>query len=622
MKLRHLSAEIVSLIHHVELNESGWWRKAVGQVVKGVLWKAQVPRTPLELHTDLKKELGFPFSDDALQRQLDTLISQGAVTRMPGPNFKLTEKFREELTLSHKKATSEQEECHRQFLLSCEQYCSELDATKVWDEFSKALLSAVQVAGANLFHLLSDGNLERDIDWLTKFLFKFEHDQHEGLRKVMVAFFAPDNHACRHQVLRLLSAHFFAESSQLSPETLSAIESGRKKRTIKVVLDTNFLFSVLQLHNNPGDDAALSLLDLAQKNARHLEIKFFVLPLTLDEAQRVLINQMHMVERIRTTAAMARAALTQPLSSIATKFFDAAAKSPGLTASAFFRPYIDDLRTILRDKGIAVLEAHPSLYTQRQDVVDDVLNQQQFEGHNVQEDKRKSYEALLHDVVLWHAVKDRRPDDADSPFEVEYWAVSVDWRLIGFDRNKRSANASKLPVVLHPSNLVQLLQFWVPRTEELEGSLVDSLQLPLFFQSFDVEDEKATVKVLEAISRYENVGDIPEQTLKVVLANQVLRGRLRDADASNDEVFNLVREELLTHHKEAVEALDKTQSTLKTTVTTLETERKTREQSEKRLQEANLQLADAKALANEATSRAMAAEDKTVAAEASRIAYE
>lgn len=622
MKLRHLSTEIVSLIHHVELNESGWWRKAVGQVVKGVLWKAQVPRTAFELHTDLKKELGFPFSDDALQRQLDTLINQGAVTRMPGPNFKLTEKFRDELTLSHKKATSEQEECHRQFILSCVQYCSELDATKVWDEFSKALLSAVQVAGANLFHLLSDGNLERDIDWLTKFLFKFAPNQHEGLRKVMVAFFAPDNHACRHQVLRLLSAHFFAESSQLSPETLSAIESGRKKRTIKVVLDTNFLFSVLQLHNNPGDDAALSLIDLAQKNARHLEIKFFVLPLTLDEAQRVLINQMHMVERIRTTAAMARAALTQPLSSIATKFFDAAAKSPGLTASAFFRPYIDDLRTILRDKGIAVLEAHPSVYTQRQDVVDDVLSQQQFEGHNVQEDKRKSYEALLHDVVLWHAVKDRRPDDADTPFEVEYWAVSVDWRLIGFDRNKRSANASKLPVVLHPSNLVQLLQFWIPRTEELEGSLVDSLQLPLFFQSFDLEDEKATVKVLEAISRYENVGDIPEQTLKVVLANQVLRGRLRDADASNDEVFNLVREELLTHHKEAIEALGQTQSTLTTTVTSLEAERKTREQSEKSLQEANFQLADAKALANEATGRANAAEDRAVAAEASRIAYE
>jgi hypothetical protein len=607
MSKKSLSPEIVSLIHHVELNQSGWWKKAVAQVVRGVLWKSASAMTLAELQAAMKQELGIRLTEEVLTKQLDALVAQGSVSRLPGPNFKLTEKARQELTGDHTKAVQEQEACQVQFLATCETFCPELDGVKVWTEFGKALLSAIHVTGANLFHLLADGNLERDVDWLAEFLSKFDRQHREGLRKVLSAFFAPGNHVCRNQVLRLLTAHFFAEASQLRPETLALIEGEKKVRSIKVVLDTNFIFSVLGLHDNPGDDAALSLIEVAQKAGRNLDVKFYVLPSTLDEAQRVLLNQMHRVERIRTTRAMAQVALTQPLPSVAKKFFDAAAKTPGLTATAFFQPYIDDLRAILRDKGISVLEAHPSVYHQRQDVVDDVLDEQRREESELPDDRRKGYETLLHDAVLWHAVQDRRSADADSPFEVEYWAVSIDWRLISFDRRKRASNKSRLPVVLHPSNLVQLVQFWVPRSKELEESLVDSLRLPLFFQSFDPDDERATIKVLEALSRYENVGDLPEHTLKKVLANRALRGRLKDADASNDEAIALIREELLAEHRDALAQLEATRGTLKHTEDSLVQERKTRKQSDEQREATSKELREAQARAETAEGLAAAA---------------
>lgn len=608
-----LSPEIVSLIHHVELNQSGWWRKAVSQVVKGVLWKAKKPMTQAELSVALQRELGIVLTDDTLAKQLEALASQGTVTRLPGANLKLTESALKELTAAHDEAISEQEACRTAFLEACAEHCPKLNGAKAWIKFIRALNDAIKVTGANLFHLLADGNLERDVDWFSNFLSKFEQEEQPGLKLVLAAFFAPGNQACRNQVLRLLSAHFFAEASQLRPETLALIEEGKKTRSIKIVLDTNFIFSVLGLHDNPGDDAALSLIEVAQKAGKNLEVKFYVLPSTLDEAQRVLLNQMHAVERIRTTRAMAHAALTQPLPSVAKKFFDAASRTQGLTASTFFQPYIDDLRTILRDKGIAVLEAHPAVYHQRQDVVDDVLDEQRREEAEVPELKRKSYEALLHDAVLWHAVMDRRPVDADSPFDVEYWAVSIDWRLIAFDRKKRSANASKMPVVLHPSNLVQLVQFWVPRSTELDESLVDSVRLPMFFQSFDPDDERATVKVLEALSRYENVGDLPEKTLKKILANQALRGRLRDADASNEEAIELIREELLSEHREALTQLETTRNALHGTQESLETERQRRLRTEEELNTKAKAIQDAEAKATRAEQ--LAAEQATGKAE-------
>lgn len=622
MPRKRLSQEIVSLIHHVELNESGWWKKAVGQVIRGVLWKSDASRTLAELSVDLNKEIGITLADDVLLRQLDTLQSQGVVTRLPGPNFKLTEKARQELSDANQKAKAEQVQCRADFSSACKQNCPELAPDTVWRKFESALRSAVQVTGANLFHLLADGKLERDVDWLTLFLSKFDAAHSEGLKRVVSAFFAPENQACRNQVLRLMSAHFFAEAAQLRPETLSAIEGERKKKSIKVVLDTNFIFSALNLHENPGDDAVLSLLDLAQKSERHLEIKLYVLPSTLQEAQRVLLDQLHRVQRIRATPMMARVAVSHSLPSIARKFLDAAARSPGLTAESFFAPYIDDLRTVLRDRGIAVLEAHPSVYKKRQDVIDDVLDEQKREEQELPENKRKGYETLLHDAVLWHAVKDRRPADADSPFEAEYWAVSVDWRLVAFDRQKRYANASNLPVVLHPSNLVQLVQFWVPRSAVLDESLIDSIRLPLFFQSFDPEDEKATVKVLEAISRFENVGDIPEKTLKVILANQVLRSRIKDVDASNDEAFELVREELLAMHHTAVQTLEHTEATLTSTTTSLEQERRLREATDQSFKQVSIELNEIKSQAADAARKAKEAEQRAAAAEKAKKDYE
>lgn len=319
------------------------------------------------------------------------------------------------------------------------------------------------------------------------------------------------------------------------------------------------------LHDNPADNSALSLIALSKESQQYLDIKFYVLPDTLEEAKKALIHQRHMVERIRTTPMMSRVASSQPLASIAKKYFEMAVKSPGLTAEAYFQPYIDGLLRILDSKGIKILSAQPEAYHIRQDVVDDVLAEQERENNEVVEARRKGYEKIMHDVVLWHAVLDHRARQASSPFDVVYWAVTIDWGLIGFDRRKRIERTTQLPVVLYPSSLVQLLQFWIPRGQRLEDSLIESMQLPLFFQTFDAEDEKVTIKVLEAVSRFENIDDIPESTLKIILADTALRNRLRQTTSTNDEIYEIVREEFLKEHRETVEKLKSKDQSLQET---------------------------------------------------------
>ncbi|WP_193453244.1 hypothetical protein [Pseudomonas nitroreducens] len=615
MTSRQLSPDIVSLIHHVELNESGWWKKGVSQIVKGVLWKSQTPMTISELKQAIRRETGggVPLADDELAKQLTSLSEIGIVSMLPDSKYKLTERAFKELTVSHAEAQEEQHACRGFFEAACAEHCPNLDADQAWGHFTSALSKAIRVSGANLFRLLIGGSLRKDFDWLEDFFTRIDSEHREGLRQVLMSFFDPENQVCRNQILRFMTAYFFAEATHLQPETLSAINQARKVRSIKVVLDTNFLFSVLQLHDNPADDAALALVDLAQKSHGKLEIKLYVLPSTLEEAKRVLMAQLHLVEQVRTTQALARAALSQSLPSIAKKFFATAAKNPGLSAQIFFRPYIEDLRHILNEKGIAVLEAHPSVYHMRQDVIDDVMTEVKREEAEPPEKRRKGYETLLHDAVLWHAVNDRRLINGDSPFEVEYWAVSIDWRLINFDRAKRSANGATLPVVLHPTNLVQLIQFWVPRTPELEESLVDALRLPLFFQSFDPEDERATMKVLESLSRFQNIDDLPETTIRVVLANQALRSRLKSHEASNEEAFELVRDELLGLNKDLVGKLEEAKGGIDQRDQMLGQEREARQSAESQNQAMAQRVQDIESERQQAELKAQQAEQKQAA---------
>lgn len=80
MNRHRLSPEIVSLVHHVELNESGWWKKAVGQVVKGVLWKPKTSQTLVEVHEALRRELGIVFKTPCLRPGTDQLYQRSIGT--------------------------------------------------------------------------------------------------------------------------------------------------------------------------------------------------------------------------------------------------------------------------------------------------------------------------------------------------------------------------------------------------------------------------------------------------------------------------------------------------------------------------------------------------------------
>jgi hypothetical protein len=231
---------------------------------------------------------------------------------------------------------------------------------------------------------------------------------------------------------------------------------------------------------------------------------------------------------------------------------------PAAGPKTFFEPYEQNLITILEDKGIKMMRVDMDSLRTNQSVIDAI--------HDLDEHQKahrsagaKSYEANLHDAVLWEYARQNRPSSIDSPADAGVWICTLDYGLIGFDRRMRR-DVRQPPICLLPSALIQLIQFWAPRSDVLDAALVSSMREPLLFLDFDRDAERVTTAILGALSRFENVDDMSQATMFKVLSNNALRSRIETGESRNvDQNVVLVREAIieetanLERQKEALE---------------------------------------------------------------------
>ncbi len=79
------------------------------------------------------------------------------------------------------------------------------------------------------------------------------------------------------------------------------------------MIDTNVLFSLLDLHENPGNDPARDLRTLTARLKGTLNIRLVVLPLTLDEAKRTLLYYKNKLSRLDLTPLLSLVPIRKPL---------------------------------------------------------------------------------------------------------------------------------------------------------------------------------------------------------------------------------------------------------------------------------------------------------------------
>lgn len=550
-----LPKEVTALIHHIELNKDGWWDKAVQRLVLATIWLDSVPLNSEQITASLESSFRLKLGSFKVVDILTQLERQNNVIKLPGglyriPDNKRTE-FEKEIQASEQAESRAKEYFAR---LMVEQKLT-IDSDTTWTTFSnKFLAPLIKEVGANAYRLVTgQGNLEGK-ELVDSFLKGFAQEQRQQLGEVAQKFLNPRVENTRTYISRLLHARLCVEASGLPSEIISKIkDTGGKPIRFRIFVDTNFLFSLMDLHENPSNDTANELQELIQHLKSNLKIDLYITTKTLEEARRAIQAARNQLNGIPTSNNFTTVALHSGVSGMSQKYLmERSRNGRFLTSTEWFQPYIDNFVVIAKDKGIEIFNESQDGYSSRQDVIDDILQVQEYEK-GLAEHKRKSYGRIDHDVVLWHYVCDKRPAYVESPIDARDWILTVDFRFIGFDQHKLRQGNRRIPICLHPTSLIQLLQFWVPRTREFEEAMLGSLRLPFLFQEFDANAERTTLKIMRGLGRFEGNSEMSKATISNVILNDGLRARLTSAE-SDDAEITLIRDALLEESNKRLEA--------------------------------------------------------------------
>jgi hypothetical protein len=550
-----LPKEAVALVQHIELNRAGWWKKSIHRLVLAAVWLSDQPPNAEAIQVAMKATFRLPLSTQHLASALASLESQMLLIRLPNDTYRIPEEKRVSFENEIAEAEKVEREARASFCKLVADIGEDLEPDKVWTAFEHEFLGPlVKQVGVNAYRLIAGETMAVDKALVDHFLKPFPPDVHAKLRMLVTTFIDPKKPEVCAYISRILHARFCVEASGLPEHVLGKLNASIGKHIhFLMFVDTNFLFSLLELHENPSNAAAQELRELVTQLKGSLRIDLVITPDTIEEAKTSIGYTKGQLSGLPSGNNFAQAALQARFSGMAVKFLTERIRRNGkLTADEWFDPYLSDFVPIARSKGVELFNEKLDGYSTRQDVVDDILDVRKFE-ERLPENRRKSYQKVAHDMVLWHFVSDKRTAYVESPIDAKYWILTVDFRLIGFDEHKRNHSMSKVPLCIHPTSLIQLLQFWVPRTKEFEEAMLGSLRLPFLFQDFDAEGEKTSLTILKRIGRFEGSEGLSQDTITHVMLNDGLRSRLQSEHSEEGEIA-LVRDALVEEMRLRAEA--------------------------------------------------------------------
>ncbi|HVG33110.1 MAG TPA: hypothetical protein VM911_08520 [Pyrinomonadaceae bacterium] len=569
MKKTALPPELSALVHHVELNKSGWWGKAIQRIILTASYRINKELTAAEMVSVLSSDFSIHLDLQRTEKQIRALEKTGDLISLSG-KFKISENTRKNLKLELESGEALQNSVKSKFDACLAKHCPELAGKGAWDEFDRNfLIPFVQELGANTYRLVLGNNLYQEGgNKLDQFARNYDKELHPLIRKAVEEFLDPKDEEVRAYVLRTLNASFFVEASSLKEGTLRALEkaTGASNPVFNVFIDTNLLISILGL-DTAVEEVVVPLMNLIKQLSGRVTIKLYLLKTTCDEFNKVITAKSLVLKGLHLPGNLSAVALESNLDAIDLRFVEEYKKHGDLDATRYFEPYLKNLITVIRAKGLDLYNDTLDGYTTNQHVIDDIHEEEEYEKKKYK-NKAKDYDRLEHDIILWHFAKDRRPVKLDSPLAARYWVATLDGRLLSFDARKKNKTGDRVPICLHPSTLIQMLQFWVPRTPQLEEAMLSTMRLPFLSQDFDISSEKITLSIIKTLGNYENIETLDKSTLSTILTDEALRTKISGKTSEADK-RKLIKEALvgeLSRVKADLKSVSDNQRSLESTV--------------------------------------------------------
>lgn len=169
---KQLPPELLSLVHHIELHRSGWWDKALRQLMLYVLWMNDGFMTVEEVGAAVADTFTISVDMERLYMQLEQLETSDRVIKSAAETYKVTEEQiaslqRDVQTALQRDVQTAQDVEGRvrlRFIEQVSSVCPEINPGECWNEFNQqCLVPLVLEMGAKTYDFLARGTRPKEL---------------------------------------------------------------------------------------------------------------------------------------------------------------------------------------------------------------------------------------------------------------------------------------------------------------------------------------------------------------------------------------------------------------------------------------------------------------------------
>lgn len=366
-------------------------------------------------------------------------------------------------------------------------------------------------------------------------------------RRAIKSFFETTTPARTKYLAQLLDNTFTFYA--VSIHEAAALYMHAKLPALTLFFDTNFIFGLLDLHNNSLGDGAKELISFIREN--RFRFKLYVHEETLREIERTISGIGRRLLERRWPQEISRGAVSEKrvlgaLTGVEYRYHQLNAVQH-VDPKDFLSKY-NHVDQLLEEYGI-------KLYREPFNTPTVPVEER---GHLIAEYKAfveerrpkdpKPYEALDHDIRVWLAVQGRRVPGR-TPIDGGVLFVTLDLLFQDFDRRYlRSYNQAPGSVAL-PNQLLQVLRPFGRQSADFDARFVETFGIAEIRTAHSDYGDTIS-KVLSLLASF---ADVQERTAVRILADEVLLQDLSGLDEDSEEFRERVDNALVAENAQLLE---------------------------------------------------------------------
>jgi hypothetical protein len=555
---------INKIIRSLDLAKSDARDKTIESIIEYILFCINEEVDSLELNTLIKDELLLEIHKSELEEGLVKLVDNSAILK-EGGKYKLTTERYIQLRKIETDNNIAQQVRLASFIEHIKKYSNtplhQKDIDILWNNFTDYIYECYLEHGKNALNIFSGKGsyAESDIDLniiLTKYESKINgNDLKKTFRNYVNNFSKEVSQDGLEYLLDLANkAEAFFALGLSKDEYNHIYEEITFDWTIFV--DTNFLYSILDLHSNPDSEAAKSVIELGKQ----LKIKFNYLNITLQELQNKSRDFETYIPKNLLYSEIQALVKSEQLDDFSLSYFEKKLNDMDNTPHPI--DIVGHAINNLKSKGIEIfrftfekLSSQEEYLRDKESNYNDYLKQlDEIRAERKMKTKSpKDTKQIYHDVFLREAIIFLRDSSVSSINDVKYFGVTLDKRLIKYDNYlvMRKKDGVNIPTFFSPTILLKKLLKYAPvNSDNYRRAFIKTISTPA------LDNNNHTSKVtIRSVKYFHNMGISDEKLILQAIKDEIFLSKFKELEPDDELLKKFVESTIQKNFVEISETL-------------------------------------------------------------------